>query len=235
MSGNSDRIILALDLPHVAEARALYRELKGAISFFKIGLELFYQNPRDLVKEIKDGGARVFLDFKFSDIERTVEAAVRNVLDSGADVITVHANPPTLRGAHLGRAGGNLKIWAVTVLSGMGPEELAMTGDARSAEEMVASATRMAIACGADGVIVSGAGIPVARREIERGGRKLTMTVPGVRPVGADLGDQKRVVTPKAALEAGADYLVIGRPIRTAKNRTEAVRAIVAEMDRAER
>ena len=230
----NERLVLALDVPTIAEARELYRETQGVISFFKIGMELLFSDPGSLISEIKDNGDRLFLDYKLSDIERTVEAGVKSIVRMGADVISIHAEEAALRGAINGRGDSPLKIWAITLLSSMDDSDVVRMGMASDPDQLVAIRTRRAIELGCDGVVSSGRSIEVAKAEIAKGavpGKQFTLSVPGIRPSGSDWNDQKRVVTPKQAISSGADYLIVGRPIIGAKDRKAAARMIVREIE----
>ncbi|TGY90530.1 orotidine-5'-phosphate decarboxylase [Marinicauda algicola] len=221
------RLITALDLPTTEAADALVAALGGACSFYKIGLQLLPVGGMELAQDLKARGKRVFLDFKLHDIPATVEKATRSITGAGADLLTVHAEPPVMRAAVEGRGGSDLKILAVTVLTAYDDAMLEEMGYRYGARELVLRRVEQALEAGVDGVVAS----PQEAGEIRsRFGGGFLIVTPGVRPEGADRGDQKRTATPAEALRAGATHLVIGRPISGAKDPKAAAEAIVAEM-----
>jgi len=223
-----ERLIVALDLPSVAEAEAMAASLDGAASFFKIGLQLFPLGGADLARRLSDAGKRVFLDFKFLDIGATVEKATRSVRVLNADFLTVHADHDAIRAAAEGRGDdARLKILAVTVLTSQDKAAIERAGYAMSVEDLVYRRAEIALAASADGLVAS----PLEATGLrERFGTDFEIVTPGVRPAGADKGDQKRVATPSDALKAGASRLVVGRPITSAPDPAAAARAIVEEI-----
>jgi orotidine-5'-phosphate decarboxylase len=213
------RLIFALDVESQDQAQAYVRRLRPEVSFYKVGMELFFAAGPPLVAWLKGEGLRVFLDIKLLDIPATVERAVRAAGRLGADLVTVHGEADALQAACRGRQGGLPRVFAVTVLTSQ-----AGGGVARQVEERA----RLAAAAGADGVIAAG-----RREEIEavgRAGANLQVISPGIRPAGGTAADQRRVVTPAEAIANGADYLVVGRPIRDAGDPLAAARRIVREM-----
>ena len=222
-----ERLILALDFPSVAEARAVAEELRGTVRFYKIGLQLFPLGGVDLARELIARGDRVFLDFKFYDIGNTVQNAVVSTAAIGADFLTVHADRDVLRAAVAGRGTSDLKILCVTVLTSQDQAALAEMGYAGSVEELVLKRARMARDEGCDGLIASP--VEAARLRAEFGDEMLIVT-PGIRPAGGARNDQKRVTTPADALKAGADYLVVGRPITKAPDKRVAAEMILDDM-----
>lgn len=221
------RLILALDFPSVEEARAVAGELDGTVRFFKIGLQLFPLGGVELARELIARGDQVFLDFKFYDIGNTVQNAVVSTAAIGADFLTVHADRDVLRAAVAGRGSSDLKILCVTVLTSQDQAALAEIGYTGSVEELVLKRARMAREEGCDGLIASP--VEATRLRAEFGDDMLIVT-PGIRPAGAARNDQKRVTTPTDALKAGADYLVVGRPITQAPDKRVAAETILAEM-----
>lgn len=214
--GERDRLIVALDVPTVDDARRLVGTLGEAVTFYKVGLQLQYApGGIDFVRQLKDAGKRVFFDAKLYDIGETVERAVENVARLGVDFLTIHANAPTLRAAAAGRGMSDLRLLAVTVLTSMGAEDLADLGFAgMSVEDLVLKRAAQAAAAGVDGVIASGAeaaGIRAAQAG-------LTIVTPGIRRSSDAMGDQKRAMSPAEAIRAGADHLVVGRPISKASD-----------------
>lgn len=208
-----DRLILALDVPDGNAARATVETLGDAVNFYKIGLELFMSGGYfKLVEWLRVRGKRVFCDLKFFDVPETVARAVRRLKDRDVDFATVHGNDPMLRAA-VGEKDG-LKILAVTVLTSLDRGDLEDLGFECDVKRLVLSRARRALEIGCDGVISSGLEVPSLREEV---GDQLIVVVPGIRPVqNRPLDDQKRVVTPTEAFRNGADFIVVGRPIRDA-------------------
>jgi len=225
-----DRLIVALDMGSVDEARALVGALSEAATFYKIGYRLGYAGGLGFAGELITAGKKVFLDLKLHDIGNTVEAGVRSVARLGATFLTVHAYPQTMRAAMAGKAGTSLKILAVTVLTSYDDNDLVEAGYAPvTAAELVARRAGQARDLGIDGIVC-------AATEAERvrailGPDRLIVT-PGIRPAGADAGDQKRIVTPAEGIRLGADHLVVARPIVKAADPRAAVEAIVREIAR---
>jgi orotidine-5'-phosphate decarboxylase len=223
------RLIVALDLPSVADAQAMVARLGDAVSFYKIGYQLAYAGGLAYVPRLVDAGKQVFLDLKLHDIGNTVAEGVRSVARLGATFLTVHAYPQTMKAAVDARAGG-LQILAVTVLTSYDDADLAEAGYRGSVAEVVAQRAAQARDLGVEGVVCSAAEAEKVRTVV---GGKLKLVTPGIRPAGADAGDQKRIVTPAAAIAAGADYLVVGRPILAAPDPKAAAQAIVEDIARA--
>jgi orotidine-5'-phosphate decarboxylase len=224
-----DRLIVALDLPSVEAARAMVARLGDAVSFYKIGYQLAYAGGLAYVSVLADAGKQVFLDLKLHDIGSTVAEGVRSVARLGATFLTVHAYPQTMKAAVEAREGG-LQILAVTVLTSYNDADLAAAGYRDSVAELVAQRAGQARDVDIDGLVCSAAEATKVRAVV---GGKLKLVTPGIRPAGAAAGDQKRIMTPAAAIAAGADYLVIGRPILAAPDPKAAARAIVEEIARA--
>lgn len=225
-----DRLIVALDLPDALAGLELAGRLGDAVSFYKIGLGMLTGGGLALANELKqDHGKRIFLDMKLYDIGATVEAAVRGLARFDLDFLTVHGDPHVVRAAKEGASGSGLRILAVTILTSLDRADLdaAMmrTGDLH---ELTVERAARAYEAGADGVIASPREAAAIRA---LPGARLIVT-PGVRPAGAALGDQKRVETPAAALAAGADHIVVGRPIWQAPDPRAAAQAILAEIAR---
>ena len=225
-----DRLIVALDVPNVLDGLALAEKLGDAVSFYKIGLGMLTGGGLALANELKqDHGKRIFLDMKFFDIGATVEKAVRGVAQFDFDFLTVHGDPHVVRAAREGAAGSNMKILAVTILTSLDRDDLdASCIKGGSITDLVQERAGLALAAGADGVIASPQEAALIRALPEADG-KLIVT-PGVRPSGAELGDQKRVATPAQAIANGVDHIVVGRPIWQASDPRAAARAITAEM-----
>lgn len=225
-----DRLILACDVDNVVQGLALADQLGDTVSFWKIGLGMLTGGGLALANELKqERGKRVFLDMKFFDIGATVEKAVRGIAQYDLDFLTVHGDPQVVRAAAEGKAGSGLKILAVTVLTSLDRADLDANlikpGDL--AEITLERAAR-ALEAGADGVIAS-PHEAAAIRALPQALGKLIVT-PGVRPAGSASGDQKRIATPAAAIAAGADHIVVGRPIWAASDPAAAARAILAEL-----
>lgn len=223
-----DRLIIALDLPSTEEARRVVAAIGDEGTFYKIGYQLMPIGGLDLARELTSAGKKVFLDFKFHDIGATVERGVASVVRLGGDFLTVHAEREVLKGAVAGRGDDpRLRILGVTVLTSLTEENLADSGIAMKLEDLVLRRAEFAAEAGADGVVASAREAEAIRK---RFGAALLIVTPGVRPAGAAPDDQKRVVAPAAALRAGADHLVVGRPIVAARDAAAAARAIQAEI-----
>jgi orotidine-5'-phosphate decarboxylase len=225
-----DRLIVALDVPNALQGLALAETLGDSVSFYKIGLGMLTGGGLALANELKqDHGKRIFLDLKLFDIGATVEAAVRGLAQFDLDFLTVHGDPHVVRAACAGAAGSGLKILAVTILTSLDRDDLdAACVKSGAVADLVQERAGRALAAGADGVIASPQEAAMIRALSESNG-KLIVT-PGVRPTGAALGDQKRVMTPQEAVANGADHIVVGRPILQAVNPKAAALAILAEL-----
>ena len=222
-----ERLIVALDVPSVAEAEALVARLGEAVSFYKIGYALAFAGGIDLARALAGAGKRIFLDLKLHDISHTVARGVESVARLGASFLTVHAYPQTMHAAVDGRAASDLRLLAVTVLTSYDDADLAAAGYDFSVPELAAERAAQARDIGIDGLVCAGEEAAALRPII--GGRMVLVT-PGIRPAGSPAGDQKRVMTPAAAIAAGADHLVVGRPITAATDPKAAADAIVAEI-----
>jgi orotidine-5'-phosphate decarboxylase len=223
-----DRMIVALDLANVAEAEAMVARLGDSVSFYKVGMELAYANGGlEFAERLIKSGRRVFLDLKLHDIPTTVTRATAQVARMGASFLTIHAYPQTMAAAKAGVADHALKLLAVTVMTSYDDTDLAAAGYAFGVKELVARRAAQAEAAGIDGLILSAEEAGAMRASF---GSRLILVAPGIRPAGAEAADQKRIMTPKAAIAAGADYLVIGRPILQAPDPKAAAEAIVAEI-----
>jgi orotidine-5'-phosphate decarboxylase len=222
-----ERLILALDVPSVAAAEAMIARLGESVSFYKIGYQLAFAGGIDLARALAGAGKQIFLDLKLHDIGNTVGRGVESVARLGASFLTVHAYPQTMHAAVDARAGSTLRILAVTVLTSYDDADLAAAGYDFTVPELVGERAAQARDVGVDGLVCSGVEAAMLRPIIGAG---MTLVTPGIRPAGAEAGDQKRVMTPAAAIAAGADYLVIGRPILAAPDPKVAADAIVAEI-----
>ncbi|MFZ0268468.1 orotidine-5'-phosphate decarboxylase [Caulobacter sp.] len=221
------RLILPLDLPSTVEARQMVETLGDAVSFYKIGLELLATDGMTLARELKTQGKQVFLDWKLHDIGATVERSARVLAGAGCDLLTVHAEPQVMAAAVKAKAGSDLKILAVTVLTSLTDADLIEMGYAFSARDLVARRIRQAVECGVDGIVSSPQEAALAR---EIAGSDFLVVTPGVRPFWSAKNDQARAATPADALKAGASHLVCGRPITAANDPREAALKVVAEM-----
>jgi orotidine-5'-phosphate decarboxylase len=223
-----DKLIIGLDVPSVEEARAVVGRIGEAGTFYKIGYQLAYAGGFEFAQELIGQGKKVFLDLKLHDIGNTVEKGVRSVARLGATFLTVHAYPQTMRAAVAGKAGTDLKILAVTVLTSYDDNDLVEAGYAHtSAADLVARRAGQASDLNVDGVVCAA---PEAQRVRTVVGPDRLIVTPGIRPAGADAGDQKRIVTPAQGIRLGADHLVVGRPIVKAADPRAAAEAIVREI-----
>ena len=221
-----DRLIVALDVSSVEAAQALVARLGDAVSFYKIGYQLAFAGGLAYARDLADAGKQVFIDLKLHDIGNTVAQGVKSVARLGATFLTVHAYPPTMQAAIEARESG-LRILGVTVLTSFDDADLKAAGYRMTVAELVAERAAQARDIGVDGLVCSPGEAAKVRSVV---GGKLSLVTPGIRPAGADAGDQKRIATPAAAIAAGADYLVVGRPVIAAPNPKAAAEAIVAEI-----
>jgi orotidine-5'-phosphate decarboxylase len=226
-----DRLIVALDMPSVAEARAFAANAGSAVTFYKIGLELAMSGGLDLVRELSGEGKQVFLDMKLLDITNTVERATRGAAAMGATFLTVHAHDSkTLRAAVSGKAGTSLKILGVTVLTHLDAADLAEQGQTDAVEALVVRRAKIAREAGCDGIVASGLEAAQVRDAVGPG---VTIVTPGIRLAGDAAGDQARIATPQIAIAAGADYVVVGRPVTTAADPKQAADNFVQAIEEA--
>ncbi len=225
-----DRLMFALDVPSADEADRLLDRLQGHLTFVKVGLELYTAAGPEMVKRIVERGMRVFLDLKFLDIEETVRRATSRVAAMGVEFLTVHANRKALTAAVQGRDGSSLKLLAVTVLTNFDGNDLREMGIQRTVQDLVTARALLASEVGCDGVVASGEEATALRQKV---GPYFTIVTPGVRPAGKGVDDHARATTPTQTIAAGADYLVIGRPIRDAADPAATVGAILSEMQAA--
>ena len=223
----SDRIIVALDVASPAAAEAIIERIGPSATFYKIGMELVYAGGLPLVRKLADRGLKVFLDLKLHDIPNTVEKAAARLADTGAAFLTVHAYPQTLAAAVKGRGGSPLKILGVSVLTSMNDDDLARAGYGIGVAGLVRRRARHAQEAGADGLVCAPTELRLVRDTV---GEALALVAPGIRPAGSAPGDQKRVMTPAEAIAAGADHLVIGRPIMEAADPARAFAAVLKEI-----
>jgi orotidine-5'-phosphate decarboxylase len=222
-----DRLIVGLDVPTVAEAARVVRDLDGVVSFYKIGYQLAFAGGLDFARELAADGIKVFLDMKLLDIDNTVAKGVENIVTMGMTMLTLHAYPKAMRAAVEAAKGSGLTLLGVTVLTSMDDGDLAEAGYEYDPHTLVLRRAEQALAAGMGGVVCSADEAAAVRRIV---GPDLAVVTPGIRPAGAAHGDQKRVMTPAAAIAAGASHLVIARPIVQAPDRREAAQALLAEM-----
>ena len=226
-----DRLIVALDMPNVDEAKALIGKLGDSVGVYKIGLELLFSGGFELARELARNGRRVFVDAKLLDIEATVERATASIARMGVEFLTIHAlDCKTLAAAVRGRGDSALKLLGVTVLTSLSSSDLIEQCIDHPLPELVLHRAKFAKEAGLDGVIASGHEAAQIRKVAEP---DFLIVTPGIRPEGAETQDQARAMTPKEAIAAGADYLVAGRPITRATDPRAAAQAIVAEIDAA--
>jgi orotidine-5'-phosphate decarboxylase len=230
-----ERVIVALDFNRFEEAKACVEEIGEAVSFYKVGMELYYAAGNDIVRYLKDKGKRVFVDLKLHDIPNTVGRALAVLTGLGADILNVHASggarmmreaAQSVRQAAQALGAPAPKLIAVTVLTSMGPEDLAAVGVGKPVAGQVVSLAELARSCGIDGVVASALEAPALRQAC---GPDFLIVTPGVRPAGAAAGDQRRVTTPGQAFAAGATHIVVGRPVTQAADRKKAALAIIEE------
>jgi orotidine-5'-phosphate decarboxylase len=226
-----DRLIVALDVPSIADAEAMVTRLGDAVSFYKIGYQLAFAGGLPFAAGLIAAGKQVFLDLKLHDIGNTVQKGVESVAQMGATFLTVHAYPQTMKAAVAGKQGSKLRILAVTVLTSYDDADLAAAGYDLSVPELAAARANQARDTGVDGLVCSPEEAANLRSIVGPG---MVLVTPGIRPAGSASGDQKRIMTPAKAIAAGADYLVVGRPVLEARDPKAAAEAIVAEIEQAQ-
>jgi orotidine-5'-phosphate decarboxylase len=222
-----NRLILALDVPSVADAKTMVDRLGDTVAFFKIGYQLAFAGGLPFAETLIRAGKSVFLDLKLHDIGHTVAKGVESIARMGATFLTIHAYPQTMRAAVEARGDGGLRLLAVTVLTSYDDADLAAAGYDFTVTELAMERAAQAHDIGVDGLVCSAEEAAKLRPIV---GASMALVTPGIRPFGADADDQKRVMTPARAIAAGADYLVVGRPILGAPDPKAAAAAIVAEI-----
>jgi len=222
-----DRLIVALDLPGVAAAEAMIARLGDSVTFYKIGYQLAYAGGLPLVRQLASAGKKVFVDLKLHDIGNTVARGVESIAKLGATFLTVHAYPQTMKAAAEARAGTDLKILAVTVLTSYDDGDLHAAGYRFGVSDLVEARAQQAQVLGIDGLVCSPEEAGAVRKVV---GHQMRLVTPGIRPAGSATGDQKRIMTPARAIAAGADYLVVARPILESADPKAAAEAIQAEI-----
>jgi orotidine-5'-phosphate decarboxylase len=237
-----ERLIVALDVPSVGDARALVSRLGDRVAFYKIGMQLQFGGGIAYANELIQQGKKVFLDSKLFDIDETIERAVENIARMGVDFLTVHGNGKTIQAAVRGRGDSRLRIFSVTVLTSLDNADLAdLFGSEVDVKELVKSRAEKAFDSGADGVIASGQEADLIRQLVSNkikvmdatdaaSRNSFSIVTPGIRMPGDAVGDQKRVTRPRDAIAAGADYLVVGRPISQAADPAGAAEAVLKDI-----
>ena len=227
MAATDGALIVGLDVPTVAQAGRIVRDLEGTASFFKIGYQLAFAGGLDFARELASGGVKVFLDMKLLDIDNTVAKGVENIARMGVTMLTLHAYPKAMRAAVEAARGSDLCLLGVTVLTSMDDADLVEAGYEYDPHTLVLRRAEQALAAGMGGIVCSANEASAVRGIVGAG---MAVVTPGIRPAGSDQGDQKRVMTPAAALRAGASHLVVARPIVAAPDPRAAAQAILAEM-----
>jgi orotidine-5'-phosphate decarboxylase len=222
-----EKLIVGLDVPTVAEAETAVRDLDGVISFYKIGYQLAFAGGLDFARELASDGKKIFLDMKLLDIDNTVAKGVENIVKMGVSMLTLHAYPKAMRAAVEAAKGSDLCLLGVTVLTSMDEQDLIDAGYEYDPHTLVLRRAEQALGAGMGGIVCSADEAAAVRKVV---GPELAVVTPGIRPAGADHGDQKRVMTPADAIRAGASHLVVARPIVKAPDRRAAAAAILAEM-----
>lgn len=222
-----DRLIVGLDVPTVREAEKIVDTLGNEILFYKIGYQLAFAGGLEFARELAQSGRKIFLDMKLLDIDNTVASAVENIAKMGMSMLTLHAYPKAMRAAVAAAKGSDLCLLGVTVLTSMDEQDLVDAGYEYDPHTLVLKRAEQARIAGMGGIVCSAEEASAVRKVI---GLDMALVTPGIRPVGADKGDQKRVMTPADALKAGSSHLVVARPIVKAADPKAAAQAILAEM-----
>ncbi|MBW9090343.1 orotidine-5'-phosphate decarboxylase [Rhizobium wenxiniae] len=222
-----DRLIVGLDIPTVSEAEKMVATLGDSVSFYKIGYQLVFAGGLEFARDLAKDGKKIFLDMKLLDIDNTVAKGVENIAKMGMTMLTLHAYPKAMLAAVEAAKGSDLCLLGVTVLTSMDAADVTEAGYAQTPEQLVRTRAAQARDAGMGGIVCS-AEESAAVREIL--GTDMAIVTPGIRPKGADAGDQKRVVTPFDALKAGSTHLVVSRPIVKAEDPKASAEAILAEM-----
>src|SRR5438046_8829706 len=223
----SDRLIVALDLPSVTKAEAMIARLGDSVTFYKIGYQLAFAGGVPLVLQLAGAGKKVLVELRLHDIGNTVARGVESVAALGATFLTVHAYPQTMKAAVEARAGSDLKILAVTVLTSYDDGDLHAAGYRLGVSDLVEARAQQAQVLGVDGLVCSPEEAAALHKVV---GHQMKLVTPGIRPAGSAAGDQKRIMTPARAISAGADYLVVGRPVMEAADPKAVAEAILAEI-----
>lgn len=227
MQDAKDHLIVGLDVPTLDEAASIVTTLGNTVDFYKIGYQLVFAGGLEFARDIIADGKRVFLDMKLLDIDNTVAKGVENIAKMNVSMLTLHAYPKAMRAAVEAARGSSLCLLGVTVLTSMDEDDLIEAGYASNPASLVARRARQAVEAGMGGIVCSAAEAQNVRTIT---GPDMAVVTPGIRPSGADHGDQKRVVTPADALRNGSSHLVVARPVVAARDPLEAARAILSEM-----
>jgi orotidine 5''-phosphate decarboxylase, subfamily 1 len=222
-----NRLIVGLDLPTVSEAENMVAALGDTVNFYKIGYQLAFAGGLEFARDLAHDGKQVFLDMKLLDIDNTVASAVQNIVKMGMTMLTLHAYPKAMKAAVAAAEGSGLCLLGVTVLTSMDAQDLIDAGYECDPNTLVLRRAEQALAAGMGGIVCSAEEASAVRRIV---GADLAVVTPGIRPAGADKNDQKRVMTPLDALNAGSSHLVVGRPIVKAADPKAAAAAILTEM-----
>lgn len=225
-----ERLIVGLDVPTLREAETIVDKLANDILFYKIGYQLAFAGGLEFARDLAASGKKIFLDMKLLDIDNTVASGVENIAKMGMSMLTLHAYPKAMRAAVEAARGSGLCLLGVTVLTSMDEQDLIDAGYEYDPHTLVLKRAEQAYIAGMGGIVCSAEEASAVRKII---GPDMALVTPGIRPAGADKGDQKRVMTPADALKAGSSHLVVARPIVKAPDPKEAARAILAEMDAA--
>ncbi|NUS69597.1 MAG: orotidine-5'-phosphate decarboxylase [Ensifer adhaerens] len=223
-----DRLIVGLDLPTIADAEKIVSTLGNDVSFYKIGYQLVFAGGLEFARDLAKSGKKVFLDMKLLDIDNTVAKGVENIAKMGMSMLTLHAYPKAMKAAVEAAKGSDLCLLGVTVLTSMDEQDVIDAGYEYDPHTLVLRRAEQARAAGMGGIVCSAEESAAVRKII---GPDMALVTPGIRPAGADKGDQKRVMTPSEALKAGSSHLVVARPIVAAAEPLAAARAILAEMN----
>lgn len=222
-----ERLIVGLDVPTLGEAEKVVHDLEGIVSFYKIGYQLAFAGGLDFARELASSGTKVFLDMKLLDIDNTVAKAVENIARMGVTMLTLHAYPKTMRAAVEAARGSDLTLLGVTVLTSMDEHDVIEAGYEHDPHTLVLRRAEQALHAGMGGIVCSAQEASAVRKIV---GPDLALVTPGIRPAGAEAGDQKRVVTPRDAIRNGSSHLVVARPIIGAVDRRAAAQAILDDM-----
>lgn len=222
-----DHLIVGLDVPNIGEAEAIVKKLGSSVDYYKIGYQLVFAGGLEFARDLAREGKKIFLDMKLLDIDNTIAKGVENVAKMGVSMLTLHAYPKAMRAAVEAARGSDLCLLGVTVLTSMDDADLREAGYSDNAETLVLKRARQALDAGMGGIVASAAEAAAIRQAI---GPDMAVVTPGIRPAGAEKGDQKRVMTPADALRAGASHLVVARPIVGAADRKASALAILEEM-----
>ncbi|MEZ2221318.1 orotidine-5'-phosphate decarboxylase [Rhizobium sp. RCC_161_2] len=225
-----DRLIVGLDVPNLQEAEKVVSALGDDILYYKIGYQLAFAGGLEFARDLAKDGKKIFLDMKLLDIDNTVASGVENIVKMGMSMLTLHAYPKAMKAAVAAAKGSDLCLLGVTVLTSMDEEDLIAAGYEYDPHTLVLRRAEQALLAGMGGIVCSAEEASAVRKII---GPDMALVTPGIRPVGSDKGDQKRVMTPAEGIRAGSSHLVVARPIVKAADPREAARAILAEMDAA--